>query len=299
MAKRWVRWFAWVAAIGVILALIAGIVLCESAIRVPRKTLPAGPGLGVTWRSVDMTARDGAEMRAWLLLPRKPNGNAVLVLHGIADSRTGTLGLARMLLANGYVVLAPDSRGHGESGGELATYGLLEADDVHRWVDWLIAAEHPRKVFGMGESLGAAVLIQSLAVENRFSAVVAECPFASFSRVAVDRVAQRLPMIPWLGHIVATPLVWSGFAYARVRYGLDFLDASPESVIGRTSTPVLLIHGLKDTNIYPLHSRMLAERNPRNVALWLVPEATHTAAFGFTKQEFEQRVLGWFAEHSR
>src|SRR5579864_6738762 len=196
MAMRLVRWIAWIAGIGVALALIAGVVLCESAVRVPRKALPAGPGTDIAWRAVEMTARDGAVMRAWLLLPRAPNGNAVLVLHGIADSRTGTLGLARMLLANGYAVLAPDSRAHGESGGELATYGLLEADDVHRWVDWLIAAEHPRKVFGVGESLGAAVLIQSLAVENRFSAVVAECPFASFWRVAVDRVAQRLPMTP-------------------------------------------------------------------------------------------------------
>ncbi len=238
-------------------------------------------------------------MRAWLLLPRKPNGNAVILLHGIADSRASQIGLARMVLTNGYSVLAPDSRGHGESGGELATYGLLEADDVHRWVDWLIAAEHPRKVFGLGESLGAAVLIQSLAVENRFSAIVAECPFTSFWRVAVDRVAQRLPLAPGLGHAVAMPLVWSGFLYAQVRYGLDFRGASPEKVIGRASTSVLLIHGLEDTNIYPMHSSILAARNPVSVVLWLVPGATHTAAFGVAPREFEQRVLTWFAAHSQ
>jgi hypothetical protein len=56
-----------------------------------------------------------------------------------------------------------------------------------------MASEHPRNVYGMGESLGAAVLLQALGRERRFSAVVAECPFANFERVAEDRVAQRIP----------------------------------------------------------------------------------------------------------
>ena len=28
-------------------------------------------------------------------------------------------------------------------GGNLATYGLLESDDIHKWVDWLEENEHP------------------------------------------------------------------------------------------------------------------------------------------------------------
>jgi hypothetical protein len=46
-----------------------------------------------------------------------------------------------MFLAHGYIVLAPDSRAHGESGGDIATYGLLEWDDAHRWVSWLMEEE--------------------------------------------------------------------------------------------------------------------------------------------------------------
>jgi hypothetical protein len=38
-----------------------------------------------------------------------------------------------MVLQQGYRVLLPDSRAHGESGGTLATYGLVERDDIHRW----------------------------------------------------------------------------------------------------------------------------------------------------------------------
>ena len=272
--------------------------MCESAIHVPKRATPITSFAGAKRRDVEISGRDGAVLRAWLFTPEASSGNVVLALHGVADSRAGVMGLARLFVENHYAVLAPDNRGHGESGGEIATYGLREADDVHRWVDWLVTSQHPRNVFGMGESLGAGVLLESLAVEPRFRAVVAECPFANFERVADDRVAQRLPGPPLLRRAFAVPMVWSGFLYARARYGLDFRDASPEAVIGGVSTPVLLIHGLDDTNIYPVHSEILAQHNPRNVTLWLVPGARHTAAFGAAPAEFQRRVLGWFSDHA-
>jgi len=295
---RWRRPTVIVAAVGLALWAISGIVLCESTIRVPRRPVLASSIPGASRGEVQITAADGAILHAWLFTPENANGNSVIVLHGISDTRMGALGLARLFAANHYTVLTPDSRGHGESGGELVTYGLREADDVHRWVDWLIASKHPRNVFGMGESLGAGILLQSLACEHRFSAIVAEAPFADFERVAVDRVAQRISAPPDLARMLARPIVWSGFFYARARYGVELSNLSPESVVRVTSTPTLLIHGTADTNIYPSHSLALAASNPHYVALWLVPGARHTAAFSAAPQEFPRRVLGWFADHA-
>jgi dipeptidyl aminopeptidase/acylaminoacyl peptidase len=275
------------------------VVLCENAVRVPKRATAEISFAHAVRRNVEITASDGAVLRAWLFTPENGNGDYVIALHGISDSRGGVMGLARLFVENRYAVLAPDSRGHGESGGELVTYGVREADDVHRWVDWMIATEHPRNVYGMGESLGAGVLLQSLARERRFSAVVAECPFANFEGVAEDRVAQRIPGPLWMRRVVALPMVWSGFLYARVRYGLDFRNASPEIAVEHTETPVLLIHGLADTNIYPGHSKILAARNPGKISLWLVPGARHTAAYDAAPLEFRTRVLGWFADHRR
>jgi dipeptidyl aminopeptidase/acylaminoacyl peptidase len=98
--------------------------------------------------------------------------------------------------------------------------------------------------------------------------------------------------------MIATPLVWSGFVYARWKYGVDLWQASPEDVVSGTSAPVLLIHGLEDTNIYPAHSQAIASRNPRNVKLWLVPGAHHMTVYRTTPVEYESKVLGWFADHT-
>ena len=291
MARRWLWSLGAILGLAIVVCGLGGIVLCEVALHPARRPVPSNP----LARTVQVTARDGAILRGWMFTPERPNGNAVLVLHGIADSRASQSGLASMFLDHGYTVVTPDSRAHGESGGDLATYGLLEADDVHRWVSWLIEDQDPRHIFGMGESLGGAVLIESLAVEPRFSAIVADSSFASLKRIALDRVAQRLPLPMNIGKILAAPPVWAAFLYARLRYGLDFRAASPEAALKRSMTPVLLIHGLNDRLTLPEHSKILAASNRQWTELWLVPGATHTGAFGAARREFEKRVIGFFA----
>jgi pimeloyl-ACP methyl ester carboxylesterase len=289
IALRRVCWIALL--IGALAIGISGVVLSETALHPARRLVAPNRDA----QTVQVIAQDGVQLRAWLFRADRSNGDAILILHGIADSRGSQLGLARMFLAHGYTVLVPDSRAHGESGGEIATYGLLEADDVHRWVSWLMDEEHPLRVFGLGESLGGAVLIQSLTVEQRFNAIVADSAYSSFERIAQDRVAARLPFSPQAGRLLAEPAIWAGFLYARLRYGLDFRQASPEKALARsTHTPVLLIHGLYDRLTPPEHSRILAASNPRDTTLWLVPGAGHTGAFGAEPVEFERRVLDFY-----
>jgi uncharacterized protein len=293
MARRWVWSIGAIVAVAIVVCGLGGIILCEAALHPARRPVPPNP----LARTVQVTASDGAILRGWMFTPDKPNGSAVLVLHGIADSRASQSGLAGMFLEHGYTVLTPDSRAHGESGGDIATYGLLEAGDVHRWVSWLMDDQNPGHVFGIGESLGGAVLIESLPIEPRFSAIVADSSFASFKRIALDRVAERLPVPLGVGRILAEPPVWAGFLYARLRYGLDFRAASPEAALARSTTPVLLIHGLNDRLTLPEHSKSLAASNRQWTELWLVPGATHTGAFGAARPEFEDRVLGFFAAY--
>ncbi len=100
---------------------------------------------------VEITSDDGVTLRAWIMRPIAGNGDAVILLHGVADNRAGMLGNADMLLRHGFAVLLPDARAHGASGGPIATYGVKEADDVRRWYDWLARSQAPRCIDGLGE----------------------------------------------------------------------------------------------------------------------------------------------------
>jgi uncharacterized protein len=245
---------------------------------------------------VSITTPDGATLRGWMLLPAPRNGNAVLLLHGLADNRNGMIGYAELLLAHGYTVLLPDARAHGMSGGALATYGLQERNDIRQWVDLLRVREHPVCVYGFGESMGAAQLLQSLGAGTDLCAVAVESPFATFREIAYDRMGQPFHLGSWVGRTLLRPLVEVAFLRARWKYGLDMGKISPQdSAAG--NVPVLLIHGQADSNIPVRHSRMIHARDG-NSELWEVPGADHCGAVNAAPEEFERRVLGWFQVHS-
>lgn len=250
----------------------------------------------VEFQDVQMTAADGVALHAWYMRPPETNGDAVVLLHGVSDNLMGMYGFGRWLVGQHYSVLMIDARGHGNSAG-IASYGVREADDIRRWVDWIEAKEPRRCVYGLGESMGAAELLQSLPRDPRFCAVVAESSFATFREVAYVRMGQPFHLGPWIGRTFFRPTVDVAFLYVRLHYGLNMEDASPEDAIARTKTPVLLIHGLSDTNIPPYHSDLIRAKNPSTVLVWKVPGAFHTGAHAAAPEEFDRRVLQWFGEH--
>ena len=203
-----------------------------------------------------------------------------------------------MLLGQGYSVLMPDARAHGLSGGVHPTYGLLERDDIRRWFEW-IAREHPAEcIYGFGESMGAAQLLQALDPEPNFCAVAAESSFSTFREIAYDRMGQQFHAGPWVGRTLLRPVVEIALAYTRWKYDLDLASVSPENAVAHTHIPVLLIHGQVDSNIPVRHSRRIKLANPQ-VVLWEVPGADHCGAISVAPEEFEHRTLSWFGAHQR
>ncbi len=246
---------------------------------------------------VSIKGIDNAPLRAWYVKPQDDNGNAVILLHGVGDNREGVAGYARMFLNHGYRVLLPDSRAHGISGGELATYGLKESDDIHRWVDWLEGG-HPKCVYGFGESMGAALLLQSLRAESRFCAVAVESSFSRFQEVAPERAARYTRMPFWFGKTFEWPVVQVAMIYSRWRYGLDFRQANPENGLAHSNAPVLLIAGTKDLDILPHHSEELAQAD-RHAQLWMVTGAAHGGAQSANPLLFETKLIQFFATNTR
>lgn len=286
---------------------IAGCLIADISLKLPRRPLGHQQQAAAFVRNhfqtslqnISITAADGAVLRAWYIHPHEYNGNAVVLLHGITDNREGVAGYGELLLAHGYAVLLPDARRHGESGGELATYGLKESDDIHRWVSWIYEHDAPHCTYGFGESYGAALMLQSLAVEDRYCAVAVESPFSTAHEMSFERVSGPLYLRPWFGRTLGRPAIWSAEIYARLRYGIDLLKPSPLDAVEHSKVPVLLIHGVNDQSISPHHSQLIANAAHDHVQLWLVPRAGHTMAWAAAHEEFETRLVGWFDSHRK
>lgn len=291
--------------VGALLAGAGGVLLAELALHPPRRPVThaeraarmVSADYSASLKNVTISAADGALLQAWYIKPAHDNGMTVLLLHGVADNREGAAGYGRIFLPHGYRVLAPDSRAHGESGGAIATYGLEEADDVHRWVSWLYQNDPPGCVYGLGESMGAAILLQSLEKEARFCAVIAESSFDTFREIAYERVGQYTGLGPWFQRTLGRIPVETAFWYARMRYGVDLRDVSPKTAVEHSQVPILLIHGAADTNIPPHESEELESADQAHAQLWIVPNAGHTGAWAADPPKFESTVLSWFEQH--
>lgn len=305
LRSRWMKAGLALGCLYLLVSLIGAVAFVELSLKLPKHTITPqeevvakqrAAALGVKIEPVQVASAEGLPLRAWYVAPRVPERGVVILLHGVTDNRLGMGGFAEFFVQHGYGVLMPDARMHGTSGGDLATYGIREADDVHRWVAWLYAERRPRCVYGFGESMGAAILLQSLRAEPRFCAVVAESAFADFREAVYDRISGAFHAGPWLAKTLLRPTVEAGFLYADWKYGLDFSKSSPQAAVQQSRVPVLLIHGVRDSVIRLHNAHRIQASSPR-VNLWEVPGAEHCGAWSTQPGLFEQRVLAWLAVH--
>lgn len=242
----------------------------------------------------NVRASDGVELRGWKVRPPSPTGDWVLLYHGIADNRTGCSGHGEFLLRHGYSLVMMDSRAQGESGGDIATFGWKERYDTVAITNALYAAEKVRHLFALGVSMGAAIALQSAAVEPRIEAVSAEDPFADLREVSYDYAG--LFITPWLGKSLFRPAVSSAMKSVEKEGGFKPEDASPEKAVAARPFAVLLICGTRDHRIPCRHAQRIYSAAIGPKQLWIVDGAEHAAALGRVPAEYESRVISLFEE---
>jgi uncharacterized protein len=284
---------------------VGGALLAENLLRPPRRDVTAGDAeraravarrTGSHLSAQVVRAADSAVLRAWWFMPSGRSRGTVIVLHGHTDNRTASLGLVELLVSDDYRVLAPDARAHGSSGGELATYGVLERGDLRMWADWAQRQFPDQCLFGAGTSMGGAILIETLP-DFPFCAAVTDSAFADLPSLGRWRIGTGLHLPDALHGLVASPFVAAAGWYTRGWHGIALQSASPVARLRLARVPLLVIHGTGDRHVPSSDAQRLADASPRFVTLWLVPGAVHTQAWAASPREYPARVLAFLAAH--
>jgi uncharacterized protein len=248
---------------------------------------------GATKEDFSVRATDGTLLRGWKIQPRSPNGDWILLFHGVSDNRTGDLGHAEFLLRHGYSVVMMDSRAHGESGGDMATYGWKERNDTVTITDTLYSQEHVSHLGALGVSMGAAIALQSAAVEPRIEGVIAEDPFADLREVSYDYAG--LQFSPLLGKTLFRLATISALNEMAKAGGFSPDDVSPAKALAARPFPVLLICGTRDRTIPCRHAKKIYQYASGPKQLWIVEGAEHASALGRAPGEYEDRTIRFLA----
>jgi hypothetical protein len=252
---------------------------------------------GATKEDFSVRAQDGIVLKGWKVRPVSANGDWVLLYHGVSDNRTGVLGHAEFLLRHGYSIVMMDSRDHGESGGDICTYGWKERYDAVAVADALYASENVRHLYALGVSMGAAIALQSAAIEPRIEAVAAEAPFANMREVSYDYAG--LDVSPTLGRTLFRPASLLALASVQKEAGFDPSDVSPEGAVAARPFAVLLICGTSDHRIPCRHAERIYKSAAGPKELWIVKGAGHAAALGHSPVEYESRVVALFETYPK
>jgi alpha-beta hydrolase superfamily lysophospholipase len=203
----------------------------------------------------------GVALKGWHCRAGAHPRGTIVYLHGVADNRGSASQVIGRYTAKGFDVIAYDSRAHGESDGSLCTYGYFEKQDLRRVVD---AVEH-RPIVLIGNSLGAAVVLQAAAGDSRIAAVVAAETFSDLRTVARERA-------PWF---FTDDLIARSFLVAEQSGRFEVDAVSPERAARDIRAPVLLIHGTDDRQTPAAHSQRVMSALAGPKRLILVERAGH------------------------
>lgn len=259
-------------------------------IRRPLAVHPANVGLDA--EDVRITGPRGT-LAAWYLPPR--NGCVLICCHGINDNRGQWLPqIARLYTRSGYGAVLFDFAGHGQSEGNMVTFGARERLDVAAVVAWLRARGDVDmdRIGILGYSLGAISATLAAADLPELRCVVMESGFADL-KTDIGVLFHRftgLPSFPFANWIVFWGQVLSGVNLGEIR---------PARVIGRLSPrAVYIISDLRDEIANePYDGEQLYASAGEPKRLWQIPDIGHVRAFEFLPDVWIERVGSFLDEH--
>lgn len=302
---KW-RWIIGVVVLAVIGASVAGVhyaivnVLPYSPIR-PHRATPdevraIHPGLidpasvGLTFDTFDVDVEPTIQLKGWFVhAASDTRRGTILLLHGIGTSRYAMVDHAKLLSASGFNCVLFDSRANGESGGVNCTFGYYEKRDVHYVID---AVQRTYPLCGpigiYGNSLGAAIAIQAMGVDDRICCGVVESPFATLREVIHDYFQQKFIIsMPWIPDAaLERSEVIAQFVVDSVR---------PESSARSITHPVMVTHGSMDANINIGYGRRVFEAIACKDKQWRVIDGgTHNDLGAVGGATYANEVLAFF-----
>ncbi|MCU0238839.1 MAG: lysophospholipase [Pyrinomonadaceae bacterium] len=238
--------------------------------------------------NIEFPSDSGSLIKGWFVQGQEKKG-VIVLMHGLRSNRLALIERIKFLQKAGFSVLAFDFQGSGESIGEKLTFGHLESFDATASLKFIKQKLPHEKVGVIGISMGgAAFLLQK--EPQKVNALILEMVYPTIEK-AVDN---RLNMWLFNGADNLSPLMTMQFPY---RLGVSANDLRPLDKIKNINCPIFFIVGEKDKHTTLAESQGFFEtaNQPKNI--WIVPNAEHTDLHKISKNDYETKVLSFFAEN--
>lgn len=208
----------------------------------------------------------------------------VILVHGYTANSKSMLSLADKYYKNGFSILAPDQRAHGQSEGTYTTFGLKEKEDMKARMDWIIKTDPQAKIIAHGESMGAATTML-LAGDNpeNLLAFIEDCGYTSFYDMQIDQLKSDLGFLVY-------PIVFIANIIGKIRFSSNFYKSNIDSM-KNTKIPGMFIHGKSDRLVPVNMCCDLYKTHPGKKSLYTPTPADHAECKFYDQDEYFGQIF--------
>lgn len=244
--------------------------------------------------TINMMSRDGLMLRATYFSCGKPTKKIVLALHGYTSNGLGNYAaISKFFFDQGYDMLIPDLRAHGESEGDYSGFGILDRYDCLAWIRLILRRfGADRQIILHGTSMGATTALMTTGFANlpkQVKCVIADCAFTSPYDVFTHILKRDYHLPPF-------PVMQITDVLCNRAAGYGFRDYSTLDAMKVNDRPIMFVHGAND-NFVPTH--MSYENYDACKAakeLLVVQNAGHGASYYEDSALYEERLSAFLAK---
>lgn len=190
-----------------------------------------------------LQSHDGLNLKAYFIPAATKTNKYVLLVHGYKAGPLSMAPYAQHYHRQGWNVLLPHHRAHGESEGRYIGMGWLEHLDMLGWLSLLIEKSPDVEILMHGVSMGSTTTMIATGSDQlpaNVKVAIADCGYSTLTKEFTHQL-QDLFGLPPFPIIPATSLV------TKLRAKYFFSQVDSVSAVAQSKTPTLFIHGDADT----------------------------------------------------
>lgn len=271
----------------------------------------------------ELTTRDGLALHYHTWTPPTAPRALVFIVHGIGEHGFRYDHVGRAMAQAGYLVVAPDHRGHGRSDGERTYFASFDQPvaDLRQLYEVFIRQHRGLPVFLYGHSMGSGIALKyALTYQSELRGLIltgtvitlgeGQSPLALAAVRLVGARFPKLRLVPPLPTDTlstdpatvrayeADPLV----DHQRLRVGMvhQLIELGREirSKAHRLAIPLLVMHG-EDDQLTPISGSQLIyqEASTSDKTLRTYPGLRHELVNERGRESIIQEMIDWLNKH--